>query len=326
MTPRYRGIFEILARGHRLGRHTRSRDPPDPRHRHRCRRSRLRHRPGRRGAQRHPGVLRDGQGRGEKRPGGPAPDRSANGSSSDPATGSSNWPTRSGPRTTTTCRPSPTGTRRAPRSGPPPSRRNSRPTASARSWRGVTRRCTTARCGSSNWCAGTSTSSYDVIPGITAIQALTARHRIPLNDVGEPVLITTGRQLRATGLAGAAVVMLDADCSFLQCPPSTRIWWGAYLGTPDELLVAGTVGDVGEQISGCAPRPAPGTAGSWTSTYFGCHPVGSAAAWVAIRVGKLSGFTMDRVGHRVARSAPRRSRPTARRTTPREPSHILSAR
>ena len=29
---------------------------------------------------------------------------------------------------------------------------------------------------------------YDVIPGITAIQALTARHRIPLNDVGEPVL------------------------------------------------------------------------------------------------------------------------------------------
>ena len=89
---------------------------------------------------------------------------------------------------------------------------------------------------------------YDVIPGITAVQALTARHRIPLNDVGEPVLITTGRQLRATGLSGAAVVMLDADCSFLDCPPSTRIWWGAYLGTPDELLVAGTVGDVGDQI------------------------------------------------------------------------------
>ena len=40
---------------------------------------------------------------------------------------------------------------------------------------------------------------YDVIPGITAVQALTARHRIPLNDVGEPVLITTGRQLRAHG-------------------------------------------------------------------------------------------------------------------------------
>ncbi|BBZ31890.1 precorrin-6A synthase (deacetylating) [Mycolicibacterium confluentis] len=89
---------------------------------------------------------------------------------------------------------------------------------------------------------------YDVVPGITAIQALTARHRIPLNDVGEPVLITTGRQLRENGLDGAAVVMLDAECSFMECPPATHIWWGAYLGTPDELLVAGTVGEVGRRI------------------------------------------------------------------------------
>jgi precorrin-6A synthase len=90
---------------------------------------------------------------------------------------------------------------------------------------------------------------HDVIPGITAIQALTARHRIPLNDVGEPVLITTGRRLREEGLPGAAVVMLDGHCAFLGCPPETRIWWGAYLGTPNELLVAGTVGDAGEHIA-----------------------------------------------------------------------------
>jgi precorrin-6A synthase len=89
---------------------------------------------------------------------------------------------------------------------------------------------------------------YDVIPGITAIQALTARHRIPLNDVGEPVLITTGRQLRDHGFSGSAVVMLDRDCSFQGCPTDTRIWWGAYLGTPDELLVSGTVGEVGAEI------------------------------------------------------------------------------
>jgi len=89
---------------------------------------------------------------------------------------------------------------------------------------------------------------FDVIPGITAIQALTARHRIPLNDIGEPVLVTTGRRLRADGLIGAAVVMLDGDCAFLQCPPATHIWWGAYLGTPDEMLISGTVGDVGARI------------------------------------------------------------------------------
>jgi precorrin-6A synthase len=90
---------------------------------------------------------------------------------------------------------------------------------------------------------------YDVIPGITAVQALTARHRIPLNEVGEPVLITTGRQLREHGLLGSAVVMLDADCSFHTCPAGTLIWWGAYLGTDDELLVAGTVGEVGARIA-----------------------------------------------------------------------------
>lgn len=91
--------------------------------------------------------------------------------------------------------------------------------------------------------------TFDVIPGITAVQVLTARHRIPLNEVGEPVLITTGRQLREHGLSGSAVVMLDAECSFLQCPPDTSIWWGAYLGTGDEVLVAGTVGEVGARIA-----------------------------------------------------------------------------
>ena len=43
--------------------------------------------------------------------------------------------------------------------------------------------------------------------------------------------------------------MLDGDCAFLDCPPATEIWWGAYLGTPDELLLAGTVADVGERIA-----------------------------------------------------------------------------
>src|ERR1700756_5654861 len=94
--------------------------------------------------------------------------------------------------------------------------------------------------------------TLDVVPGITAVQALTARHRIPLNEVGEPVLITTGRQLRDRGMTGPArsvIVMLDAECSFQACPPDTRIWWGAYLGTGDELLVAGTIGEVGARIA-----------------------------------------------------------------------------
>ena len=38
-----------------------------------------------------------------------------------------------------------------------------------------------------------------VIPGITSLQALTAAHAIPLNRLGAPVLITTGRQVRGAG-------------------------------------------------------------------------------------------------------------------------------
>jgi precorrin-6A synthase len=93
--------------------------------------------------------------------------------------------------------------------------------------------------------------TYDVIPGITAIQALTATFRIPLNEIGEPVLITTGRRLaEVTGqFTGTAVVMLDADCAFRGCPPDTRVWWGAYLGTEHELLVSGTVGEAGDRIA-----------------------------------------------------------------------------
>ncbi len=92
---------------------------------------------------------------------------------------------------------------------------------------------------------------HEVIPGISSVQALAARHRVPLNRVGRPIHITTGRRL-AEGLATEAddvVVMLDADCSFRQVADGeTEIYWGAYVGTEDEILVAGKVRDVAVQI------------------------------------------------------------------------------
>ena len=72
---------------------------------------------------------------------------------------------------------------------------------------------------------------------------------------GKTALITgassgIGRAIAQTlARRGAAVVMLDGECSFLGTPADTRIWWGAYLGTPDELLVHGTVGEVGDRIA-----------------------------------------------------------------------------
>jgi precorrin-6A synthase len=36
---------------------------------------------------------------------------------------------------------------------------------------------------------------YEVIPGISSVQALAAAHKIPINRIGESVAITTGRKL-----------------------------------------------------------------------------------------------------------------------------------
>jgi precorrin-6A synthase len=84
------------------------------------------------------------------------------------------------------------------------------------------------------------------------VQALAARHGIPLNRVGGAVQVTTGRRVAREGLppgVGDVVVMLDADCAFRELrEPGLEIYWGAYLGTPDELLIAGPVDEVGEQI------------------------------------------------------------------------------
>ncbi|SDY31290.1 precorrin-6A synthase (deacetylating) [Citreimonas salinaria] len=93
-----------------------------------------------------------------------------------------------------------------------------------------------------------------VVPGITAIQALTAAHAIPLNTVNGPVTITTGRRLHDGGWPAGAdtlVVMLDAECRFSDLEPEgLHIWWGAYLGSEDQILRSGRVEDVAEDIAG----------------------------------------------------------------------------
>jgi precorrin-6A synthase len=94
---------------------------------------------------------------------------------------------------------------------------------------------------------------YEVIPGISSVSALAAKHRIGLNRVGQPVQITTGRRLAEDGLpdgVGDVVVMLDAHSTFARVPPDgVDIYWGAYIGTSDELLAAGPLASVAETIA-----------------------------------------------------------------------------
>ncbi|HEX5610545.1 MAG TPA: precorrin-6A synthase (deacetylating) [Solirubrobacterales bacterium] len=92
---------------------------------------------------------------------------------------------------------------------------------------------------------------YTSIPGISSVQSLAARHKISLTRVGASVLVTTGRRLAAEGLPGDAdvVVMLDAGCAFSQLvDDDLDIYWGAYLGTADEILIAGPLAEVATRI------------------------------------------------------------------------------
>jgi precorrin-6A synthase len=90
--------------------------------------------------------------------------------------------------------------------------------------------------------------AVEVIPGITSVQALTAAHGIALNRIGEPVLTTTGRRL-GTAPQDDTVVMLDGQLAFKALEGGDYdIWWGAYLGTAEEVLISGRLADVAAEI------------------------------------------------------------------------------
>jgi precorrin-6A synthase len=95
--------------------------------------------------------------------------------------------------------------------------------------------------------------AIEVIPGITAVQALCAAHAIPLNEIGEPFLVTTGRRLRERGWpqdADTVVVMLDGGMAFQSLDPKGLcIWWGAYLGMPQQIILSGALGEVAADIA-----------------------------------------------------------------------------
>jgi len=92
--------------------------------------------------------------------------------------------------------------------------------------------------------AGARDLVVDVVPGVSALQLLAARHRVVLHEVGRPLLVTTGRRLLADARDhDNLVVFLDGDLTCRGLEGDWRIWWGANLGTPSERLVAGPLAD-----------------------------------------------------------------------------------
>ena len=103
------------------------------------------------------------------------------------------------------------------------------------------------------WAAAGVTVEHDVIAGISAPQLLAARHRIPLNRIGAPIHVTTGRRLvdEYDPALGDVVVMLDGGLACAELAdtfPDLELFWGAYLGSPDEVLVRGRLADVIDEV------------------------------------------------------------------------------
>jgi precorrin-6A synthase len=97
---------------------------------------------------------------------------------------------------------------------------------------------------------GRAVFEYEVIPGVSSMQALAASHRIALNRIGEAIHVTTGRRL-AQGFpedVENVVVFLDNEMDLQSLPGDLEIFWGAYLGTGDEVTVSGRLGDRLEDI------------------------------------------------------------------------------
>ncbi len=88
---------------------------------------------------------------------------------------------------------------------------------------------------------------HDVVAGVSAVSLLAARHRLVLNTVGSSVTVTTGRRLLEDVDAGRddLVVMLDGSLTCARLDGSAwDIWWGANLGTCDEVLLRGRLDEV----------------------------------------------------------------------------------
>ena len=86
----------------------------------------------------------------------------------------------------------------------------------------------------------------DVIPGISSIQLLAARHQIVLHEVGQALHVTSGRRLREAIDAGAGQHRGDAQPGdrARRARRTGRSGGAPTSAPPSEELVAGRVGDV----------------------------------------------------------------------------------
>lgn len=133
-------------------------------------------------------------------------------------------------------------------------------------------------------------AEVDVVPGVGAPQLLAARHGISLNPTGGPVHLTSGPRIVAEydPALGDVVVLLDDRLRCLELAPlhpDLQIYWGAHLGTTDEVLVSGRLADVVDELR--AARARAHEARGWVVDAYLLRPAGESrepapTAWPAV--------------------------------------------
>jgi len=91
---------------------------------------------------------------------------------------------------------------------------------------------------------------FEIIPGISAFQILSAKHKIPLTRIAGSLLFTTPRGLKKfSEIKENTVVFLDNYESYRKFnQKDLKIYWGAYLGTEKEVLLSGRLSEIKEKI------------------------------------------------------------------------------
>jgi precorrin-6A synthase len=91
----------------------------------------------------------------------------------------------------------------------------------------------------------------EVIPGISTINLLSAKHKISLTKVAETLLITTPRPLRKQKeISRNTLVFLDNYETFklFKDDSELMIYWGAYIGTEKEVLFNGKLSQCWQEL------------------------------------------------------------------------------
>ena len=99
----------------------------------------------------------------------------------------------------------------------------------------------------------------EVVPGISSLSLLAARHRLVLHDVARPLHVTTARRLPEAIVQGQrnVVVMLNRRIELAGLGVDDwSIWWAANLGAPGEQAVRGRVVDVLGRVAAARERAA----------------------------------------------------------------------